>query len=30
MSALYVPGPLLNAKDPVVNKTHSSRSPQGA
>lgn len=29
MSALYVPGHLLNAKDPVVSKTHNSRSPQG-
>lgn len=30
MSALYAPGHLLNAKDPVVSKTHNSRSPQGA
>lgn len=30
MSALYVPGHLLDAKDPVVNKTRNSPSHQGA
>ena len=30
MSALYVPGRLLSAKDPVVDKTHNSPSPQGS
>lgn len=30
MSALYVPGHLLDAKDPVVNKTSNSPSHQGA
>lgn len=29
MSATYVPGHLLEAKNPVVNKTDSNPSPQG-